>query len=186
MNSVASQVDITKALALGGWMSEPELIWLATQAKSRMHIVEFGSLHGRSTRAIADNHNPMGRIWAVDPWAGDYYSEEGTNIPISTYVMPYFVTNLKDHIDHGHVIPVRMFSYQFSIPYAVDMVFIDGDHRYATVVKDIKKAHELLKPGGLICGHDYGHPAWPGVKQAVDEYVGRIEKEGTIWSAIKS
>lgn len=186
MSIVASQVDISKALALGGWMSVQELTWLATMAKQRMHIVEFGSLHGRSTRAIADNNNPMGRIWAVDPWAGDYYDEEGTNIPISTYVMPYFIQNLKDHIDAGHVVPVRMFSYQFSLPYQIDMVFIDGDHRYETVVKDIKKAFELLKPGGLISGHDYGHPSWPGVKQAVDEYVGQTKVEGTIWSALKS
>jgi hypothetical protein len=185
MNILAT-VDISKALKIGGWMSEDELLWLGSHAKSREFIVEFGSLHGRSTRALADNHNPMGRIWAVDPWAGDYYSEEGTNIPISTYVMPYFIQNLKDHIDAGHVVPVRIFSYQFSIPYSVDMVFIDGDHRYETVVKDIKKAYELLMPRGLICGHDYGHPNWPGVKQAVDEYVGNVEVEGTIWAAIKS
>jgi predicted O-methyltransferase YrrM len=79
-----------------------------------------------------------------------------------------------------------MFSYQFSLPYKIDMVFIDGDHRYETVVKDIKKAFELLKPGGLICGHDYDHPNWPGVKQAVDEYVGNVEIEGTIWFKEKS
>jgi predicted O-methyltransferase YrrM len=186
MTSVASQVDISKALALGGWMSEQELIWLATQAQRRLHIVEFGSLHGRSTRAMADNNNPMGRIWAVDPWAGDYYSEEGNPIPISTYVMPYFIKNLKDHIEMGHVAAIRMFSYQFSLPYKIDMVFIDGDHRYETVVKDIKKAFELLKFGGLICGHDYDHPNWPGVKQAVDEYVGNVEIEGTIWFKEKS
>jgi len=179
-------VTIEKAQQIGGWMSERELLWLALQAKKHLHIVEFGSLHGRSTRALADNNTTEGRIWAVDPWAGDYYSEEGTDIPISTYVMPYFIGNLKDHVDTGHVVPVRMFSYQFSLPYKIDMVFIDGDHRYATVVRDIKKAYELLKDGGLICGHDYGHPSWPGVKRAVDELVGNIQVWETIWFSTKS
>lgn len=183
MIDVASQVNIEKALAIGGWMSERELIWLATQAKQRKLIVEFGSLHGRSTRALADNTS--GKIWAVDPWAGDYYSEDGTDIKINTYVMPYFCWNLMDHINSGRVIPVRKFSYSFSLPHKVDMVFIDGDHRYETVVKDIHKAHELLNDGGLICGHDYNHPLWLGVKKAVDELVGQVEVEETIWFTIK-
>lgn len=170
-------------------MTPEELTWLAYQAKKRKYIVEFGVLHGRSCRAMADNMMPNGKIWAVDPWAGDYYSEEGGNVPISTYVMPYFIQNLSDKIREGKVEPVREFSYRFCLPHQVDMVFIDGDHRYETVIKDIKKAFELLPDGGLICGHDYGHPSWPGVKKAVDILVDTMDNitvEGTIWSAIKS
>ncbi len=184
MSSVAATVDISKALSIGGWMSEGELLWLATHAKNRELIVEFGSLHGRSTRALADNS--VGTVWAVDPWGGEYISEDGNSIPLTTYVMPQFIQNLKDHIELGHVVPVRGFSYHFILPHKVDMVFIDGDHRYVTVLRDIKKAYELLKDGGLICGHDYGHPTWPGVKRAVDEIVGDIQVEGTIWWAVKS
>jgi predicted O-methyltransferase YrrM len=187
MLSVASsQVDISRSLTIGGWMSELELMWLATQARFHEYIVEFGSLHGRSSRAMADNMQPSGKLWCIDPWAGTYLNEEGNNLPVNTYVMPYFIQNLKDHIDSGKVIPVRKFSYQFSLPHTVDMVFIDGDHRYEVVVKDIKKAYELLAIGGLICGHDYDHPAWPGVRQAVTELVGPVEIIGTIWHAIKS
>jgi len=183
MPNVASY-DISKALLIGGWMSDRELLWLATQARTHNLIVEFGSLHGRSTRAMADNND--GIIWAVDPWAGVYYEEDGEKVPISTFIMPYFIQNLKDHIDIGHVIPIRKFSYQFSLPHEVDMVFIDGDHRYETVLKDIRKAYELLESGGLICGHDYGHPSWPGVKQAVDELLGPVVVEDTIWYTIRS
>lgn len=182
------KVDISKALTIGGWMSEDELLWLASQARNHKYIVEFGSLHGRSTRAMADNMMPNGKIWAVDPWAGDYYNEDNIDIPISTYVMPYFIQNLSDRIRENKVEPVREFSYRFKLPFQVDMVFIDGDHRYETVIKDIKKAFELLKDGGLICGHDYNHPSWPGVKKAVDilvDTMSPIKVEGTIWSAVK-
>lgn len=192
MLSVASpDVNISKALSIGGWMSEGELLWLATQARSHQYIVEFGSLHGRSTMAMASNLMPNGKIWAVDPWAGDTYEEiheDNSRSFITTYVMPYFIKNLKEYIDIGQVEAVREFSYRFSLPQKVDMVFIDGDHRYETVVKDIKKARELLKPDGLLCGHDYDHPHWPGVKIAVDELVNNVGllKENSLWWEVKS
>lgn len=47
-------------------------------------------------------------------------------------------------------------------------VFIDGCHHYAECKADIQAWKALLKPGGLICGHDY----WPvhiGVMDAVNE-----------------
>jgi len=47
--------NIQKALAIQGWMSEPELTWLAEQAQQSQVIVEVGSHVGRSIRALADN-----------------------------------------------------------------------------------------------------------------------------------
>jgi len=182
---MVSHIDIVNAMSIGGWMSECELMWLATMAGKHKNIVEFGSLHGRSTRALADNMMDNGVLWAVDPWSGDYIGIEGERIAIETRVMPEFIHNLKDHIVTGRVVPVRNFSYRFSLPDKVDMVFIDGDHRYETVVRDIEKAYELLKSDGLICGHDYNHPGWPGVKEAVDMYVGPVEIIDTIWFQTK-
>lgn len=186
MLSVASpQVDISRATTIGGWMSEIELKWLATQALSHRYIVEFGSFHGRSARAIADNMMPNGNLWCVDPWMGEYKYEDGSVIPITTHVMPYFIHNLKDHINTNRVRVIRDFSYNFSLPFKVNMVFIDGDHRYETVKKDIKQALKLLNDGDLICGHDFGHPGWQGVEKAVTEYFGKVEVEETIWHTLK-
>jgi hypothetical protein len=50
-----------------------------------------------------------------------------------------------------------------------DMVYIDAEHSYEAVKKDIKLWLPHVKPGGFISGHDYGHKRFPGVKQAVDE-----------------
>jgi hypothetical protein len=49
----------------------------------------------------------------------------------------------------------------------VDMVLLDGDHEYEGVVADIEAW--LPKARKLLCGHDYGHPDYPGVARAVDE-----------------
>ncbi|MDD4592738.1 MAG: class I SAM-dependent methyltransferase, partial [Parabacteroides sp.] len=35
-----------------------------------------------------------------------------------------------------------------------DIIFIDGGHQYETVLNDITTAVRLIKPGGLIMGHD--------------------------------
>jgi hypothetical protein len=50
------------------------------------------------------------------------------------------------------------------------MAFIDGDHTYAGVSKDIRNLLPLLEAGGSLCFHDYSS-AFPGVVQAVNELV---------------
>jgi predicted O-methyltransferase YrrM len=182
------QATIEKALSIAGWMSPRELLWLASTASECEYIVEYGSYHGRSTRALADNVKEHGKVWAIDPWNGDYYCDSTNNQLelVNTYVLPLFRRNLRDHIYAGRVEAVRGWSYNFTPPHLVDMVFIDGDHRPETVVRDIDKALSILKPGGIICGHDYNHPMWPGVKEVVDEFFDDIGVEETIWHKQKS
>jgi predicted O-methyltransferase YrrM len=64
-----------------------------------------------------------------------------------------------------------------------DSVFIDGVHNYEQVSADILEWRPLLKPGGLLCGHDYS-VAFPGVMDAVNELCdGFAVAPGTrIWS----
>lgn len=180
-------VDISKALSISGWMSEGELLWLAEQASKCKYIIEYGSLQGRSTRALADNLQNGGCIWAVDPWNGDYYIDYtgDTLNQVNTYVMPVFKENLRDHIKSGRVVPSRGFSFSFLPPHPVDMVFIDGDHRPETVIRDIQQALVSLRDGGIISGHDYGHPMWPGVKEVVDYTFGNVNTCESIWWTTK-
>jgi hypothetical protein len=50
-----------------------------------------------------------------------------------------------------------------------DFIFIDADHTYEGVRKDIEAWYPKLKKGGIISGHDY-HSSWPGTIKAVDEF----------------
>lgn len=65
-----------------------------------------------------------------------------------------------------------------------DLVFLDADHSYLSVVADIDAWASRIAPGGYIGGHDYANPVYPdfGVKRAVDEFAdGRLEtgEDGT-------
>ena len=43
----------------------------------------------------------------------------------------------------------------FKIPEKVDFVYIDGDHSYPGVTRDIQAYYPIVKKGGVIGGHDF-------------------------------
>ncbi len=50
-----------------------------------------------------------------------------------------------------------------------DMIFVDGDHSYAGVLHDSQLAMRLIRPGGIICWHDYWFMFRHDVVRALDE-----------------
>jgi len=59
-------------------------------------------------------------------------------------------------------------------PGSLDFVYIDAAHEYEPVRDDIEAWHGRVRPGGLLCGHDYYDGfragAMYGVARAVDEF----------------
>ena len=51
-----------------------------------------------------------------------------------------------------------------------DFIYIDGDHRYQEVLKDLEAWYPKLRYAGVMCGDDYGHPSGIGVIKAVTEF----------------
>jgi hypothetical protein len=56
---------------------------------------------------------------------------------------------------------------------SLDWVYIDGNHLYEFVRRDLELFSAKVKSGGLIAGDDYGEAGWweDGVSRAVDEFV---------------
>jgi hypothetical protein len=60
-----------------------------------------------------------------------------------------------------------------------DMVYLDADHTYAAVESDLRLWWDKVKPGGILCGHDYmkysityaGGVSEFGVVEAVSSFV---------------
>lgn len=168
--------NIGKALTIPGWMTPGELEWLAGQASDHRRIVEIGCFHGRSTRALADNCD--GIIIAVDPWQSGREKDAEVARSFGTTPeppFPAFLRNMSGAL--APVIPYRLSSLEAAANLRnlrFDMVFIDGDHEYESVKEDILAWRPLLKDGGLLCGHDYGHPDYhAGVTAVVNELFGQ-------------
>lgn len=52
----------------------------------------------------------------------------------------------------------------------LDFAFIDADHSYEACKEDLELWAPKVRAGGIVAGHDYG-AIWPGVVEAVHEYV---------------
>jgi hypothetical protein len=57
-----------------------------------------------------------------------------------------------------------------------DFIYIDGDHSYEAVQKDLQLYYPLVKEKGLIGGHDYT-PYLPSVVEAVNDYARKAKVE---------
>ena len=52
-----------------------------------------------------------------------------------------------------------------------DYVFLDGGHKYETVLSDLKNLRNIIINSGIVLCDDYDLTYAPGVKKAIDEYV---------------
>lgn len=166
-----------------GYMSWEELAWLADNAKNG-NVIEVGSWLGRSTKAMAQTAK---RILAVDHWKGsnnDATEEQAKGID------PYaeFNHNLSIEINQQKVVPMVMDHADVGKleKRNADLVFIDGDHSYEAVVRDIKSCLPLVNDGGILAGHDYSE-AHPGVIKAVKEFFGKnfkVAPDTSIWYTV--
>ena len=171
-----SDPAISAAAKIDGWMYEKELEWLYYAASTRRTIVEIGSWKGRSTKALADA--TWGKVYAIDHWKGSddelmtYQREAALIGPDKMFAQ--FSKNLASEISSKKVIPIRADSVEAVkiltsiLDAPVDMVFIDGGHKYETSKHDIVSYRSLIRSGGLLCGHDREHP---GVAKALSELV---------------
>lgn len=174
-----NRLAVEKALGIGGWMSEVELSWLSDMAEKRMAIVELGSFRGRSTKALA--MSTPGTIYAIDHFGSG--PTNGLDIPPDLHEA--FMSNLWSEIVRGRVVTMRMdtiraASLLSSVGFMADMVFIDADHQYESVSKEIDAYLPLVSKGGVISGHDYS-AGWPGVVKAVDERFPNRKTVDAIW-----
>lgn len=181
---------LDRALKADGYMNEPELEWLAGQAREHVDILEVGSWHGRSTRALGDN--TAGRVTAVDHWLGSEAERDSNHASArlsgGDHAFMEFCRNNDDLIASGKVVPMRMRGANAYETFRAsgrkfDMIFIDAGHQRDEVCADLAGCLPLLKDGGLLCGHDYG--AWAGVNEAVDDFMrdkgGLDGAHQTIW-----
>ena len=50
----------------------------------------------------------------------------------------------------------------------VDLLFVDSTHEREPTVAEFRAWQPRLAPGAVVAFHDYDHPAFPGVRDAVE------------------
>jgi predicted O-methyltransferase YrrM len=152
--------------AIPGWLTPGEANVLVGLALGGV-VLEYGSYLGKSTVVMA---RVAKFVYTLD-WHG--YG----NLPdFNTKTLPDFLKNLEDHGVRDKV-AVLLGGFDQFAPIlgkgVFDGAYIDGDHSYEATLRAARLFAPAVKHGGYMAFHDYLNPNAPGVKQAVDEWVGR-------------
>ena len=145
---------------------------------------EIGVWEGWYTFQILERTNM--HIFAIDPWVstkgyadptnrGDDFNPAATGVDgflwHETRYMQTMAT-LIGEVPRDRWTIFRSFSYDsvhFIEDKQLDFVYVDGDHSYDAVVKDMRDWWPKVNIGGILAGHDYNDNN-PGTIQAVNEF----------------
>ena len=148
-------------------LNEGFLLFRITRSlKENSVIMEIGSFKGKSTCFIAEGiGDKKMQFFCIDPWKDGLMQEKGDAI------FNEFLQNTKEYRDRFSIL--RKFSHEVIKEWPahrkIDFLWVDGDHSYEGVKKDILNWMPLVKKSSFVCFHDYRDA--PGVKKAVDELV---------------
>jgi len=165
-------------------LNEGKLVFkIAKSLGDNSVIVEIGAFKGKSTCFIAEGIASKNcEFYTIDTWYNDGMEESRMD------VFPDFLRNIASYKDK--IKPLRGPSYEIRESWPeqrkIDFLWIDGDHSYKGVKRDIQDWVPLVKKNNIICFHDYRDI--PDVRRAVDEIISDgtikfIKTEGCIYMA---
>jgi len=128
--------------------------------------VEVGVFRGGHAADLLNRGNLVKKLHLVDSYTP--YSEDNLT-PILARAEQIAHARLK--ATGKEVVWHRKSSQEaaWDFPEQVDFVYIDAEHTYEAVYRDIRDWYGHVKKGGIIGGHDYS-TGWSGVVRAVDEW----------------
>jgi len=147
---------------------------------------EVGVAYGGHACDILTKTN-VTMLYCIDPYAAELHPHLANAGALELYFLRV-KTRLSDFGNRAEL--VRSYSLAAARMFEnneLDFVFIDADHSYESAKADIIAWYKKVKPGGIIGGDDYA-TQWPGVPQAVNEFVAEYnltlhidEAEPRIW-----
>jgi predicted O-methyltransferase YrrM len=154
--------DLDAALeGVEGWFSPEQVARVVERAAAvppTGRIVEIGSFRGRSMIAIARSAPDGAEIVAIDPHAGnDRGPQEIEGFADEAAIdSKVFLTNLERAGVRDRVTYVRKFSHDAleDVPGPIDLLHIDGAHRYKPASHDIASWGAKVVDGGSVLIHD--------------------------------
>lgn len=159
---MTSFADAWAAVAdVQGWMTEGQgraLHDAASACPPGGRIVEIGSFQGRSTIVLALAADPSVEVVAIDPHAGndrgpqeiDGFADEAAG-DHARFEANLTAAGVRDRVTH-----LRTYSDQAlaDVGGSVDVLYVDGAHRYAPARADIRQWGAKVPDGGTLLIHD--------------------------------
>ncbi len=144
-----------------GWLTDEQARWLweaAGAVRAPGRIVEIGSFHGRSTIVLASARRDGVELIAIDPHGGGDRGPQEIAPDAAAGELDFeaFTANLARAGIADRVRHVRLPSDDAlaAVNGSVDLLYVDGAHRYAPARADIDRWGERVNPGGTMLIHD--------------------------------
>lgn len=165
-----------------GWFNYQKTYdFLVSMVPDNGIFVECGAWLGCSSSYLCDIAQDRINVYIVDTWKGSPNELTLTHyLATQTDIYNIFLDNMGTRKFN----PLRMDSCEASKTFSdesCDVVYIDMEHTYDAVKKDIEHWLPKVKIGGYIAGHDYAY-IFPGVVKAVNEYFNNVKvMDGNCW-----
>jgi len=144
------------------WYQQKLIKFIAEhEALKSMKILEIGSAAGASAfswaEAINRYFNRCGKILCVDIWEYSKLEDIGPDFEVGSSILSVFLHNKNtsgfgDLIDYKRQSSNEAFRDLKGLNF--DVIYLDGDHEYQQVKRDIENSILHLKDGGFLCGDD--------------------------------
>lgn len=166
---------------IDGWLSIREAVGLYKLVQlvkgNNVTVCEIGSWLGKSSYILARSleRHENGRLICIDPFnaTGDNRSKKiykHTEKKLKKSLLKTFTDNMRRFGVLNQISTIQGYSHEiikeFNTP--IDILFIDGDHDYNSVLRDYKDWSKLVKKGGFIAFHDVGGSHVTGPKEVVE------------------
>lgn len=170
---------------IGSWCGRSALVLgLAARltGRGRVHCVDLFPEKDDWTQNRDGSYSC--RVTIGEQTYGGYQSQTVWQEPFERDIVPVyrrhyslfdlFLENIAKHQFQGVIIPFKgnsdMFASSVADEFRCRLVFLDGDHSYESVCRDIENLERFLVPGGWICFDD-AFSSYEGVNRAIEDRI---------------